>query len=310
MPAVISITFDPVLQLSDTASVRYETIALAVVLLIGLVLAGRMGSMTPASVAGPGVPVPGLRLDDMAFAVIGSVPGAVLGARLGYVLDHLDVYGANPGAIVDPTQGGLTLTLAVPFAIITGAAITRLLAAPVSRWLHAITLPMLFVLGAGKAIGVLGATGQGSASDLPWATSYVGPGPWGSLGADVAAHPSELYEAILVGVVVLLLALASRTRAFARMDGRLLYAALALWALARFAVAFTWRDPAMVGPLRAEQIQALAVALIAAVAYLRRRRAPVEVATGPERVLAQEAAPLAEPASSPDLEPGAEAHPA
>jgi len=47
---VIQLEFDPVLRLSDTASVRYETIGLGIVLFIGLVLAARIGSQTPTVV--------------------------------------------------------------------------------------------------------------------------------------------------------------------------------------------------------------------------------------------------------------------
>jgi phosphatidylglycerol:prolipoprotein diacylglycerol transferase len=277
----VTFTFNPVLQLSDSASVRYETIGLAIVLFIGLVLAARIGSMTPAVV--PFVPAPGLRMDDLAFAVVGAVPGAIFGGRLGYVLDHLDYYGANPSAIFDATQGGMSLTLAVPFAILTGAAIARLLGAPVARWLHAIALPLLFVLAAGKAVGVLGATGQGSPSDLAWATAYAGPGPWGSLAVDVPSHPSQLYEAILVGLAVVGLAVASRLEVVARRDGAALFVALGLWAVARFLVAFTWRDPATVGPLRAEQLQLLLVGLVAIVGLVERSRAPLQVAIERER---------------------------
>src|SRR6185436_21100507 len=119
-----------------------------------------IGSRTPS--IGPYVPAPGLRVDDLVFGVVGAVPGAIVGGRLGAVLDHFDYYRTNAAAIVDPNQGGLTLTLAVPFGLLTGAVIARLLGAPVARWLHATALPLLFVLAAGKLVGVLGATGQRS----------------------------------------------------------------------------------------------------------------------------------------------------
>jgi phosphatidylglycerol:prolipoprotein diacylglycerol transferase len=275
----VTFTFDPVFRFSDTASVRYETIALAIVLFIGLALGARIGSKTPSVV--PIVPAPGLRVDDLAFAIVGSVPGAILGGRLGYVLDHLDFYSANPAAIIDTAQGGLTLTLAVPFAILTGAAIARLLGAPVARWMHAIALPLLFVLAAGKAVGVLGATGQGSPSDLAWATAYTGPGPWGSLAADLPSHPSQVYEAILVGLAIVGVALASRLEVVARRDGAALFVALGLWAAARFVVAFTWRDPVVVGPLSAEQLQLLLVEVVAIAGFIQRRRAPFLVPARP-----------------------------
>ena len=281
---VLTITFDPVLRLSDTASVRYETVALALVLFIGLALAARIGSQTPA--VGPYVPAPGLRVDDLAFIVVGAVPGAIVGGRLGYVLDHLDYYGANPGTILDPAQGGLSLTLAVPFGILTGALIARLLGAPVARWLHAAALPLLFVMAAGKLVGVLGATGQGAPSDLDWATAYQGPGPWGSLAADVPAHPSQVYEAIAVAVAVGALWVASRLDVVARRDGGAMFVALAAWAAARVVVGFTWREAPVLGPLRVEQLLAVGVFVLAVIGIVERARAPLQV-VGSARVDAE-----------------------
>jgi phosphatidylglycerol:prolipoprotein diacylglycerol transferase len=259
--------------------VRIETIALAIVLFLGLVLAARIGSLTPT--IGPYVPAPGLRVDDLVFIVVGAVPGAIFGGRLGYALDHLDYYRANPAAVLDPAQGSLTLTLAVPFGILTGGVIARLLGAPVGRWMHALALPLLFVLAAGKLVGVLGATGQGTPSDLLWAIAYGGPGPWGSLGADLPAHPSQVYEAILVGLAVAGLWFAWRLEVVARRDGAALFVALGLWAVARFVVAFTWRDPAVVGPLRMEQLLAVGVLLIALIGLLERARAPLHAPVEP-----------------------------
>jgi len=276
---VIQLEFDPVLRLSDTASVRYETIGLALVLFAGLLLAAWIGSQTPS--VGPYVPAPGLRVDDLVFGVVGAVPGAIAGGRLGAVLDHLGYYRANPAAIIDPSQGGLTLTLAIPFGLLTGAVIARLLGAPVGRWLHATALPLLFLLAAGKIVGVLGATGQGAPSDLAWATAYAGAGPWGSLAPGLASHPAQVYEAVLVTVAIVGLIAASRLDVVARRDGAAMFVALGLWSIARFFVGFTWRDPPVLGPLRTEQLLALVVLAIAIVGFAERRRAPL--ATGMER---------------------------
>jgi phosphatidylglycerol---prolipoprotein diacylglyceryl transferase len=276
---VISFAFDPVVELSDTSSVRVETIALAVVLFLGLTLAARMALITPS--IGPFVPAPGLRFDDMVFILVGAVPGAIAGGRLGYVLDHIGYYKANPGAILDPAQGGLSLTLAVPLGILTGGFIARLLGAPVARWLHAAAYPLLFVLAAGKLIGVLGATGQGAASDLPWATAYGGPGPWGSLAPEIASHPAQVYEAILVGLAIAGLAAAARFEVVSRRDGGAMFVAIGLWAIARFLVAFTWRDPAVLGPLRMEQLLDVGLLAVAGLGLLERARAPLAAPVEP-----------------------------
>jgi phosphatidylglycerol:prolipoprotein diacylglycerol transferase len=296
VPAVLTLAFDPVVVLSDTSSVRLETIALALVLFVGLLLAVWIGRRDREAA---------LRIDDLVFMVVGAVPGAIVGGRLGYVLDHWSYYQANTGAIADPAQGGFTLSLAVPLGLLTGSIIGRLLGAPIGRWLHALALPLLFVLAGGKIAGILGGTGQGQPSDLPWATSYLGAGPWGSIAADVPSHPSQAYEAVAVMVVVVALWLVSRAPALARRDGGLLWAALGLWAVARFVVGFSWRDPAAVGPLRAEQLLALAVVLLAVAGLAERTRAARRrSAPGPAALAAAEpATPAAEPATLAAAEP-------
>lgn len=276
---VITLAFDPIVELGETSSVRVETIALAIVLFLGLILAARMAQITPS--IGPYVPAPGLHFDDLVFILVGAVPGAIAGGRLGYVLDHLGYYRDNPAAILDPTQGGLSLTLAVPLGILTGGFIARLLGAPVGRWLHAAAFPLLFVLAAGKLIGVLGATGQGAPSDLPWATAYLGPGPWASLAAEIASHPAQVYEAILVGLAIAGLAAAGRVEVIARRDGAAMFAVIGLWAIARFLVAFTWRDPAVLGPLRMEQLLDLGLLAVAGLGLLERARAPLAAPVEP-----------------------------
>jgi phosphatidylglycerol:prolipoprotein diacylglycerol transferase len=275
-PAVISLAFDPVVHLGETASVRVETVLLAGILLVGLLLAARIGHLTPA--VGPYVPAPGLRAGDLLFIAVGVVPGALLGGRLGYVLDHLDYYRANPGAIADPGQGALGLTLAVPLGIVTGAIIARLIGAPVSRWMHALAFPLLFVLASGKIATALGATGQGLPSTDWWATAYVGPGPWGSLAPGVPSHPAQVYEAALVTLAIVVLMVLSRIEVVARRDGAAMYAALGLWALVRLGVAGTWRDPVVMGPLRADQLLSILVLVVALAGMVERSRAPRIVA--------------------------------
>ncbi|MEW5990508.1 MAG: prolipoprotein diacylglyceryl transferase family protein [Chloroflexota bacterium] len=250
-PAVINLAFDPVVAIGDL-EVRGQTLLMALILLAGLLLAARIGHLTPQP--GPYVPPPPLRLDDIPFLVLGIVPGAVIGGRLEYVLVHLDYYLANPAAIVDPGQGSLGLALAVGGGILGGIAIARLVGAPAGRWMHAAVLPVLFVLAAGKLSSVLAGEGQGVPSDLAWATAYAGPGPWGSLAPEVASHPSQVYEAIATSLVLVLMVLGLRLGGFSRRDGAALLAGLALWSVARGAVAFTWRDAAVAGPFRAEHL--------------------------------------------------------
>jgi phosphatidylglycerol:prolipoprotein diacylglycerol transferase len=288
--AVIVLDFDPYLRLGDRA-IRWETLGIALALLLGLVVLALAAGRTPAGEVWIGEEEPPeeredrgpwhLRRDDLLFIVLGAVPGAVVLGRLGYGLLHVDYYGEQWRALLDPSQGSMELALAVVGGTLTAIYVAALLDAPVGRWLHVAIVPLLLVLGLGKAAQALGGSGQGAALDAAWATAYLPPGPWGSVGAEIPAHPSQLYEALTTLVVLILVLLLARLTPLRRADGRLYAVGLGLWALGRAAVAGTWRDPPVVGSLNAGQLIALGVAgaaLVAAVVATlagRRRRAVV-----------------------------------
>jgi prolipoprotein diacylglyceryltransferase len=245
--AAIALDFDPVLDLGGV-TVRLQAIALTAGILLSLAwtaLAARRS---------------GLRADDLLFLAVAAVPGAVIAGRLGHVLDHADFYAANPGAVLDPAQGSVTLALAVAGGALTAGIIARLLGAPVRAWLHLAAVPTLLAIAIGKLAMVLSGSGQGRPTDDSWATTYVGPGPWGSLAPDVASHPSQVYEALVALAIASALALALATGVDRARSGRVFLAGVGLWAVGRAAIGATWRDAAVLGPLGAEQLQALAVA--------------------------------------------------
>lgn len=273
--AVITLAFDPVLRFGGL-EVRAQTVALAAIVLVAMLLAARI-ARDPAGDS-PFLPSMRARASQLPVIVLGAVPGAVIGGRIDYVLIHLDYYRANATAIMDPAQGGLSLGLAVLGGVFGGIVMTLLLEAPAGRWMHVATIPMLFALAAAKLASVLAAEGQGAPSDLPWATAFTGPGPWSSLAPEVPSHPSQVYEAIATAIVMVALAIALRQGAFRQRNGSALFAAIALWAIGRAAVASTWRDPAIAGPLNAEQIILLGVVVLCGMAVvvldLRRRSEP------------------------------------
>ncbi|MGZ8438476.1 MAG: prolipoprotein diacylglyceryl transferase family protein, partial [Candidatus Limnocylindrales bacterium] len=218
-----------------------------------------------------------LRRDDVLFIALGIVPGAILGGRLAYAALHLDYYSSHPAAIVDPASGGLALSGAVVLGALSGGLVARLFDAPIGRWYEIGALPMLAVLSLGKAANMLGGTGQGLPSGLDWATRYLGPGPWGSLGPGIPAYPAQAAEALAVALLLVVVAVTWAVGGLRAHDGRGFALALGGWAVVRFAVSGTWRDPVVVGPLRVEQILDLAIVglalLILAGLIARARRA-------------------------------------
>jgi prolipoprotein diacylglyceryltransferase len=115
---------------------------------------------------------------------------------------------------------------------------------------------------------VLGGAGQGLPADMPWATAFGGPGPWGSLAAQVPSHPSQVYEGAATLALLAILTVALAAGALRRHDGRLFFVAVGAWALARAVASVTWRDPVVAGPFGVGGLIAGAIAATSLVAYL------------------------------------------
>lgn len=290
--ATIALDFDPIVRLGDNG-VRLETLGLTAAVCVALVFAALLAGRTPPD--HPRTPVwarsddAHLRRDDLLFIVLGIVPGAVVGGRLGYLLLHADFYAATQGTILDAGQGSLELGVAVLVGTLTGVYVARLLEAPVGPWLHVAAIPTLAALALGKVAMALGGTGQGAPTEASWATAYAGAGPWGSLAPGVPAHPAQLYEAVTSGAALLLLVVLLGLGAFRSRDGSAFFVALAMWAVGRFVVTFTWRDDAILGPIRAGGLIALGVVASALIglalarwAATRARFQAHELPAGPE----------------------------
>jgi phosphatidylglycerol:prolipoprotein diacylglycerol transferase len=289
--AVLTFDFDPYVQFFDAMTVRWGSIALVGAIVAALILAGLLAR------AG------GLRPDDVAFIAVGIVPGAVVGARLGYLIVHAQAFGSAPERLLDPSIGGLELGLAVVGGFLTGSYVAGLLGPSIGRWLHLAALPVLFVLGAGKLTMVLTGTGQGLPSDADWATAYLGPGPWGSLVPALPSHPSQAYEGLATLAILAILTVAVLLGAFRRRDGPLFFVAIGLWAVARAVVSTTWRDPVVAGGLNASGLIAVGIAIGCAVALVIlsvRRRGPAT--DTPSAGTGDAADPRAETVAWPDPE--------
>jgi prolipoprotein diacylglyceryltransferase len=276
--AVIAFDFDPLLRLAEGLVVRWQTIALAAVIATTLVLAALIARRDA------------LHAEDLLFITIGTVPGAVIGGRIGYALLHLDYYTGHPGSLLDPGLGSMELALGVVGGLLSGSYVASLLGAPVGRWRQAVALPLLFVLGVGKLTMILGGAGQGTPSSAGWATAFLGPGPWGSLAPALPSQPSQAYEAFATLGILVVLMVALALGAFERRDGRVLFLAIGVWALARAVFATTWRDEAVLGGLNMGSLIAIAVgvgslsALVVVTARDARETAVPASSSGPDGV--------------------------
>jgi len=102
--ALIVFSFDPLVRFGDSV-VTWETIGIAISIFVALVLAGLIALRN------------GSRVDDLLFVVLGIVPGAVIGGRIGYLLLYPTFLGGDAGRLIDPGLGGMELSLAVQNAL-------------------------------------------------------------------------------------------------------------------------------------------------------------------------------------------------
>ena len=215
--AVIAFDFDPLLRLAERPRRALADHR-----------ARRRDRRRPrlAAAASPGAAP--LRLDDLLFIAVGVVPGAVIGGRLGYAAPPLRVcLGEDPSAILDPAARGLELGLGVVGGLLTGRTWRRCSGRRSGAGAHLRrVLPLLVARGRQAHDGPRRGRARGLPSTAPWATAYLGPGPWGSLAPALPSDPSQAYEGDrdAVVLVVVLVLLAARRRSDAATAGVLLVA--------------------------------------------------------------------------------------
>ena len=183
------------------------------------------------------------RRDDVADLVFYAALGAVLGGRIGYMLFYnAAAYLADPLSIFAVWRGGMSfhggaLGLAVAMAWFARSRGRRFL--EVSDFL----LPAAPIgLGFGRLANFVNQELWGAPTSLPWGVVFTVPAAGG-----VARHPSQLYEALLEGVVLfIVLDRLSRRRL---PTGSITGWCLLLYATFRCAVEFVREPDAHIGYL-------------------------------------------------------------
>jgi len=172
-----------------------------------------------------------LRLDGPAitdFTMWASLCGIVLGGRLGYCLLY-----APRETFTDPTfffsvwKGGMASHGGIVGVIVVMILFARARRIPFYNLADAVAFPAPIMLGLGRCANFLNGELWGRPSTVPWAMIF----PQAPLvhGVQVPRHPSQLYEALLEGVVLELMLVAARFGA--RREG-----AVALWFMAGYAI--------------------------------------------------------------------------
>ncbi|UOA28054.1 prolipoprotein diacylglyceryl transferase [Pseudosulfitobacter sp. DSM 107133] len=172
--------------------------------------------------------------------------GVILGGRLGYVLFYQPAYYlANPMQILAIWQGGMSFHGGLLGVIAAAFIFTWRQGIPKTAAADAIALGVPPGLLLGRIANFINAELWGRPTDLPWGVAF--PGDAAQYCPDVvglcARHPSQLYEALLEGLILgaVLLVLVWKRGAL-KHPGRVAGTFFAGYGLSRFLVEFV-RQP-------------------------------------------------------------------
>jgi phosphatidylglycerol:prolipoprotein diacylglycerol transferase len=227
-PQILAIAFpplDPVAVHLGPIAIRWYGLAYLAGFLIGwLVLRALLRAWNA-----------GVTTDDEILILLGAIVGVVVGGRLGYVLFYdLARYAAHPLEVFAMWDGGMSFHGGLAGIIIAGLILARAIRLPFMTLADAAAVGTPVGLLFGRLANFVNGELWGRVSGVPWAVYF--PRAPGAL----PRHPSQLYEALLEGVVLfVVLWLLARKR---RPQGFLFGVMLAGYGVARIAVEF-FREP-------------------------------------------------------------------
>ena len=229
LPVLMFPQLDPVLVQLGPFAIRWYALAYITALLIGWRVMRRVARWGPAVASE-------LQVDDfLTWAIL----GVVLGGRIGYVLFYQPrFYLHHPFGALEVWQGGMSFH---------GGAIGVILAIAIFTWRNGLSflgfadrlvVEIPIGLGLGRCANFINDElwGRPAPEWLPWAMVFPNGGP-------VPRHPSQIYEALAEGVVLLcVMLLCARREAIRVRFGMLSGIFLAGYGVARFVCEF-FREP-------------------------------------------------------------------
>lgn len=183
-------------------------------------------------------------VDSLLTIMICVIVGVIVGGRLGYVLFYGDgYYLAHPLEIVAFNKGGMSFHGGLVGALASGIPAARLTRIPYLTLadLGCIAAPMGLFFG--RCANFVNGELWGAPTDAPWGVVF------GGAAGLMPRHPSQLYEALLEGVVIFCVLYALSRRLPPRPRGTFLGVFLLMYGTFRFLVEFVREPDAQLGYL-------------------------------------------------------------
>ena len=171
--------------------------------------------------------------DLMVYLIIGLVLGARFGFLMFYQYSEWWYYAANPIEIIAVWHGGMSFHGGLLGAVVSGWLFCRKKKMPFPAVADCVIVTVPIGLGLGRIGNFINGELYGRPTDVPWAMIFPH-------GGNIARHPSQLYEAILEGLVLFLILWFLRKKDFK--DGMMVVFFLLFYGAFRFFVEF-FREP-------------------------------------------------------------------
>ncbi len=146
--------------------------------------------------------------DTLCIVLICAMVGVIVGGRLGYVFFYnWEMYAADPIKILQFSNGGMSFHGGFIGALVAGVVVARIVKMPYLTLVDLAIIGVPLGLFFGRCANFVNGELWGAPTSLPWGVVFGG-----SAGME-PRHPSQLYEALLEGLVLfVVLYLMSRKR--------------------------------------------------------------------------------------------------
>ena len=179
----------------------------------------------------------GMSEDNLLTLMICAIVGVVLGARIGYVLFYGDgYYLSHPLEILAFNQGGMSFHGGLVGLLIGGAVAARMTRIPFLTLADLGSIAAPIGLFFGRCANFVNGELWGAPTDGPLGVVF------GGAAGMMPRHPSQLYEAVLEGIVIFCVLFALSRKRPPRPQGTFLGAFLVLYGIFRFLIEFV-REP-------------------------------------------------------------------
>lgn len=179
----------------------------------------------------------GMSEDNLLTLTVCAIVGVVLGARIGYVLFYGDgYYLSHPLEILAFNQGGMSFHGGLVGLLIGGAVAARMTRIPFLTLADLGSIAAPIGLFFGRCANFVNGELWGAPTDGPLGVVF------GGAAGMMPRHPSQLYEAVLEGLVIFCVLFALSRKYPPRPQGTFLGAFLVLYGIFRFLIEFV-REP-------------------------------------------------------------------